>query len=473
MRFGRSEAAAGMIAVAAAVMFTCRATVDPDLFWHLVQGQAVLSGAWVRTNLFSATAAATPQPYVSWAFEAMLAFVARAGLGGVQVIEGALVAGALVGLMATARVRSSGAAALATLLVSLLVLEPRVMPRPYLASWLGVAACAWWWERQRGRVTTGALMWRSIWPVAVLVGLWANLHAEAVFGAGWLLVLGLAGTASRDAAGRPAARAALVAGALGLVATLVTPYGLGLWRYLFENALVPETLRIAELQPPSPSAYPAFFVYLAVLAIALASAPARLTLPESATVAIFAALGVGYIRFTPLVVFAAAPLVARRLDLWIARGWHPRAVLVTALAVVVATLPASPIRMARAWRVGADALAPPEYFSREAVAAIRARGLTGPVFTSLNQGGFIAWAVPGARPFQDSRLQAYPPGHFARIIAASADPAAWHDLTRGLDWAVVSRVSTNELSGAGQFTAPEWARVFQDRAVDVFVLTSR
>ena len=107
--------------------------------------------------------------------------------------------------------------------------------------------------------------------------------------------------------------------------------------------------------------------------------------------------------------------------------------------------------------------------ARVAVAAIRTYRLTGPVFTSLSQGGFIAWAVPGARPYQDSRLQAYPAGHFDRIIAASADPAAWRDLMRGIDWAVVSRVTTNELSGAGQFSQPEWITVYQDQAVEVVV----
>ena len=93
------------LAAAAAVLFTCRATFDPDLFWHLVQGDAVLSGAIVRTNLFSATAAATPQLYVSWGFEAVLALAARAGLGGVQVVEGLLVGAALLLIYAVARVR--------------------------------------------------------------------------------------------------------------------------------------------------------------------------------------------------------------------------------------------------------------------------------------------------------------------------------------------------------------------------------
>ena len=77
-------------------------------------------------------------------------------------------------------------------------------------------------------------------PVVGLIAVWANLHAEAVFGAAWLLLMGVA--SGRSGMTRGAARIALAAGAAGLVATLVTPYGSGLWRYLVENALVPQAL---------------------------------------------------------------------------------------------------------------------------------------------------------------------------------------------------------------------------------------
>jgi hypothetical protein len=136
------------IALVAAAVFSFRATYDPDLFWHLAQGREVLAGHLLRTNALSATAAAYPQYYTSWGFEALAAAVVGvAGSVGLQWLEFGLIAGALLMLYASARVRSSRAGALAVLALSLCVLEPRAMLRPYLFSWIGLALCAWTVER--------------------------------------------------------------------------------------------------------------------------------------------------------------------------------------------------------------------------------------------------------------------------------------------------------------------------------------
>jgi hypothetical protein len=100
----------------------------------------------------------------------------------------------------------------------------------------------------------------------------------------------------------------------------------------------------------------------------------------------------------------------------------------------------------------------------------RAAGLHGPVFNSLNLGGYLAWALyPGTRVFQDSRLQAYPPEHFRAILAASRDLADWDALVAGVDWAVLSLPRPNELSGAGRFRRQQWPTVYWDEAFDVRV----
>ena len=456
------------IALAAAAIFTARPTYDPDLFWHLVQGAEVWAGHIVRTNVFSATAAAYPQQYTSWAFEALLNGGVRVGgLAAVQALQGLLIAVACLVLYASARVRHSATAAVAVLLLSLFVLEPRAMPRPYLVSWIGLGACAYCVERWRcagtGRAPMGAL------PVVALMAVWANCHSEAVFGAGLIGLFGVCEWLRPSVLTRPMAARVVACGALGVVATAATPYGIGMWRYLAENAFVSQGLRIAELQPPSAPSYPAFFAYLAVLVALLVAQPKRLQLWEVTVVVVFAALGLRYIRFTPMIVFAAAPLMASRIEALIARGWDRRAVLVTVAAVMVISAPASPMRMARAWRLGTAAVAPPDVFSPGAIEFARAHQLSGPVFTSMNLGGYVAWMLPEARVFQDSRLQAYPPPHFAAIIDASASPERWRALVSGLDWAMVSLARPNELSGVGQFAPDAWASVFRDRAVEILV----
>ena len=452
------------ISLGAAILFSARAIYDPDLFWHLAQGRDVLAGHIVRANLFSATASAYPQHYTSWGFEAALAFVAgHTGLAGIEVVQGVLVAAALLMLYASARVRYSVVASTAVLLLSLFVIEPRAMPRPYLVSLIGLAACAFAMERWlRDRVINPV-------PIAIVMLLWANLHSEAVLGAAFIGMVGVCEFAWPSQLTRAMSARIVGAGALCLLVTLATPYGVGMWRYLVENAFVPQVLRIAELQPPTPQTYPAFFAWLAILAAVLLSQPKRLWMWEGAVVLVFAALGLRYIRFTPLVVFATAPILASRIDALIARGWDRRAVITTVVAIMAVTMPASPLRMARAWRVGADAMAPPDIFSTDAILFARAHGLSGPVFNSMNLGGYLSWMLPEARVFQDSRLQAYPAEHFTAILDAAQSPERWRQLVRGVDWAIVSLARPNELSGVGKFTDAEWASVFRDRAVEIYV----
>jgi len=445
-----------VVALAAAAVFTFRPTYDPDLFWHLAQGRHAIQEGVVRTNVFSAAHAAYPQHYTSWTFEVVQYLAERsAGLLGVQLFQVGLLVAALLMLYAAARTKGSRAAAFAVLLLALFVVEPRAMPRPYLASCVGFAVCAWWLGR-RSTVhgpSSNVLFF-------LLFAAWSNFHSESLFG---LVFVAL----SVIPHGRAAASKVKLLG-LCTIATLATPYGWGLWRYLYENTAVPSALRIAELEPPTMAAYPAFFAFLAILAVPLATMPPGPTPSEIALAVFFAALGLRYIRFMPMIVFVAAPMLADRLQAWIERGWDRRAVLATAIAVMVVTAPASPRRMLAAWRTGEAALAPKEYFSPGAIEFIRLNNLKAPMFNSMNLGGYLDWELGGGT-FIDSRLQAAPRERFVALTEASADDEKWKALVKDVDWAVVSVARPSDISGVGKFNAPEWFPVFKDQAVEIFV----
>ena len=95
---------------------------------------------------------------------------------------------------------------------------------------------------------------------------------------------------------------------------------------------MPQILAIAELQPAYLPNYRAFFVYVVVALVLLLSLPRRLTLAEAITAVLFAALGFRYVRLTPLVFLATAPMLASRLTVWTTRGLDGRAIMATALA---------------------------------------------------------------------------------------------------------------------------------------------
>src|SRR5207237_2452255 len=136
------------------------------------------------------------------------------------------------------------------------VLEPRAIPRPHLAAFAGMAACALLIERARDRASATPLAWAV--PV---VALWSNLHVESLLGVLFVMLFATAEFVRPMAlASRGEAIRAVAIGAAAVAATMANPYGWGLLRYLAENRHVPQFLNIAELRPAYLPNYRAFFL---------------------------------------------------------------------------------------------------------------------------------------------------------------------------------------------------------------------
>jgi hypothetical protein len=453
------------LAVAAAVLLSFRGIYEADLWWHLAQGREIAAGRLVRTNVFSFIYPDYPQAYTSWLYDLAGYLAWRAAEGtGIQLLHGVLLALMFVFVYLACRERATVSAAIAIVAIGFFVVEPRAIPRPHVASFAGLAACTLLVERARRLGTAAPLGWAI--PV---VALWSNLHAECVFG---VLLVGLfaAGEFAHPAAlQRRESRKAVAIAAGCLLATLVNPYGWGLERYLYENWSVPQFLTIGELQAPSLPGYRAFFAYVVVAAVAMLVPWRAASLSELATAAIFGALGARFLRFTPLLFLVTAPVVADRVGRMIARGVDARAAVATAVAagLLISRLPIAALAELHA---GNRAVAPPEYLSHGMPAFARTTGLRGPVFNSMNLGGYLAWELyPDARIFQDGRLQAVPQQHFQSIVGAWRNQAEWDALVAAVDWAVLSLPRPNQLSGAGRFKRQQWATVYWDEAVDVLV----
>ena len=155
-------------------------------------------------------------------------------------------------------------------------------------------------------------------------------------------------------------------------------------------------------------------------------------LSDAVVFGVFAAFGLMHLRETPLVLCVTAPLAAQRLAGLTARGLDYRAILATSVCAALALSRIPPPVLLRGFAIGADAVEPPQFFSNSAIDFARRTGLSGPVFTSVNLGGYIAWKMyPAARIFQDTRFQAYPPDHFRTTIAASRSQDEWNRLVAG------------------------------------------
>ena len=117
------------------------------------------------------------------------------------------------------------------------------------------------WSHRAGLVAAALLAVRRMPLLLACLAVWSNLHAEVVLGVGFVGLFGLCEWLRPSVLPRRTAAQIVVVAAFGLVMTLASPYGAGLWRYLIENTLVPQSLRIAELQSPTLATYPAFFRY--------------------------------------------------------------------------------------------------------------------------------------------------------------------------------------------------------------------
>jgi len=455
------------VLAAAACLISFRSTYEPDLWWHLAHGRETAAGHFIRTNLFSAAYRDYPQPYTSWLFDLASYMVwTRSGAAGIQALQALLIAMSLGVIAAACRVRSSLAATVAVCAFGWIVLEPRALPRPHLVSFAGMALTVYLIERSRVTGSCRPLLWMLPATIA-----WANFHLETVFGVATVGLFAACEWIRPSALSRAAARQALLIAAGCVAATLATPYGLGLWRYTFENSAVPQLLNVAELQPPYLPNYRGFFTWTALTLAGGALLWRRVSLFDAVAILLFGGLGWRYLRLTPLLFFVSAPLVARALDdlgrLPLVR--RPRAAIAaTALALLLSRVPIP--ALVTDLEAGGDALEPPEVFSPAAMRFARDHQMSGPAFTSINLGGYVAWNLyPSAQVFIDSRLQAYPPEHFLAISRAAGNPEAWDALTQGVDWAVVSVPRVNPFSGTGRFDDRLWATAFHDHAIDILV----
>jgi hypothetical protein len=453
-------------AIVAGAILSFRPIYEPDLWWHLAHGRENLSGRIVRANLFSFTYENYRQRYTSWLFDTgSFAAWRIAGPFGIQAGQAVLLTAALLILFGACRVRAPAWSAAAVLAVGFFILEPRAIPRPHLVSFAGLAACTWSIERAMAR-RTAAPLW---WTVPLVAG-WSNFHVECVFGVLLLALFSAAEVIWPSWLTRREARHALGITALAGLATMLNPYGWGLAAYLYENLSVPRIVAIAELQPPRLPAYRAFFVYLVLTAGLLIAQPRRLTLSEAAVAIVSGTFGLLHLRETPFVLLATAPLVATRLAVLTTHGIDYRAIVVTMFAGALALSRIPLPLLFTEIHAGRAAVEPPLFFSPQAIQFIQQTGLEGPVFNSHNLGGYLAWSLyPRVRIFQDSRLQAYPPEHFRRIIEASASQESWNVVIADVDWAVISVSRPNQLAGTGRFPATDWASVYQDAAMEIVV----
>jgi hypothetical protein len=239
--------------------------------------------------------------------------------------------------------------------------------------------------------------------IAVLMALWANLHAGFMYGV--IVLLAGIGTSLLE---REGLRQRAIVALVGLGATLATPLGIANWREIALSLTRSQANMIAEWQPPGFAGMYLFF-WLAAAGLVVGLATRRRTgLNAYERVSAMAALAAFLLatrgmRHVPAFMMLAAP----PLSLFLlgeskapatspSRAWTALAATVVSSAAIGAAVIWNAPTLAMQWHPMAPAI-------RDALAACRP-----PLVNTYSGGGPIIWFVPGQPVFVDSRQDPYP-----------------------------------------------------------------
>ena len=376
---------------------------DPDLWGHVRFGQDILASRTIpEVDPYSFT---SDRPWVNheWLAEVVMAGAYNgSGALGLSALKIASILAVAVFVAASVR-RASSRATTRYFLVALAVLltYPRMQTvRPQLFSVVAFAALLFLLQR----ASDGARRW--VYFIPLLMALWANVHGGFLVGALVLFAWCTVEIARRWKDKRTVA-AWLACGTAAAVATLINPYGVRLWEFVWATVGmrqdIPEWWPIVRVET-------AVFIMWSISALAALTVLSRpkcsAPVTHLVTVAVLGVLSAFVSRldaFFALTVFVLlAPQIASRLD----RGkqpegaqmsWHQPAVLVTVgvLALVSST-----------HQLQCISIREPISPEANAVRFLSAGGLHGRVLTLFEWGEYAIWYLtPGMRISFDGRRE--------------------------------------------------------------------
>jgi len=417
------------------VLVAMQPIIDPDIWWHLRTGQWIIEHGTVPIiDPFSSYGAGKPWIAYSWLFEVLVYGLHQAfGLVGIilyTVVCSLLITAALYALIR--KLVSHFPSEIALTAASLCAIAPLLNPRPWLLTILffTIEMNLLLTARQSGDT-------RRLLLLPPLFALWANIHIQFIYG---LFVLGLVtiepiidrilgrSSCASEEKTLPFNRMLLIT-AVCIVATLATPYHFFLFRAIIE--LITQTgafQYISELTAPSFRVLPDWFVLALTLSAVFSlgwrreTRPFPLLLLATGTFLAFRARRDVWFAIVAAVTLIAMSrsngtvVTADRFALTRVRTLFIAGAVVTALVLIARTRHIS----------GPDlqsALA--KKFPAAAVAVVKERGFTGPLYNHFDWGGYFIWRLPHLPVSMDGRTNVHGDERIDRSIATWAGKNGW------------------------------------------------
>lgn len=452
MSISSERLAIGVAFIALAVL-ACFAPAQGDTWWLLRAGRDIWATGHVPlVDTYSYTAAGAPWPNHEWLTEALFYGLFR--IGGLPLLTAACAAAAVGAWALAASVARGPFEARFGLLVACMVPTAITFAlRPQMLTLLFFSVVCVLLVRNR-------LFWV---PFVMLV--WANCHGAVALG-----LVAIAGAAvAALVADRRRILSLVWTGAASAAATLLTPLGIGLWRFWIESPARSRVNDLIEWRSPdlSPAMWP-FWLLAALLVIATLRNRRHLAADTRCVVAIALCvlpLALQAMRNVPIFVLVAYPAVTsvvgsvgRRSS---TRSVHERgglnAVLLAlsgAVAILVVALSWTFPPSVLGWRP----------FAPEALAAVSR--CEGPLFNTYAAGGALIWFLPTRPVFVDSRQDPYP----MELVAASFNAELTGDYRAAFDaYGVRCTILPVESPLAERLrTESRWSTSFRDNQWVVF-----
>jgi hypothetical protein len=412
--FALARYAPGAVLIAILLADSNRHT-DPDLWGHLRFGQDFIAGRHLlHHDIYSYSAAGHQWRDHEWLAEVVMAIAYNAaGVIGLKLWKLACTAAALLLVADTEALTGAPVTIQLVILFATacgFVLQAQFRPQMFSLVLLGALLALLARDNYRRD--------ERLWLVVPLMALWANLHGGFFIGIA-VLALYSAVAALRDrAAGTGWRRGAqlFVLTVAAIAATLVNPYGVGMWETVAHALLNPYTRNVVNDWQPlwwamrtqwhsAPSGvvlYLAVIAMMAALAIAFAAMPSADDLPLVAVAVMMALAAFFSVRNMAMAAMAISGPLASHLAMLHPHDDAPPSPpwrLASHLAIV-----ALACVMALGGGLFSRWLAQDRAYPAAALAFMNERGLHGNLFGEFGWGEYLIWhAAPENKVFIDGR----------------------------------------------------------------------
>ena len=475
---------------------------DCDTGWHIRTGEWIVAHHWVPVrDIFSFSRAGRPWYAWEWLSEVLFAWLnSRGGLAAVVLFSIVLIAATFMLLFRLTRRKSNAIVALVVTMVAAAASSVHWLARPHLFTLLFVVLFYGALERVRdGRTRLAGVPYLVLLPAATIV--WTNLHGGffvgiltiAAYGGGELLQAAFAADREeRRLAGRRAGRYLLCASAC-LAASLVNPYFYRLhvhvWQYVSDPYQSQHIMEFLTLSFHHPAAI--FFEGMLMMSAAAGFwYVSRGRFIEPLLLIMWGHAALLAARNIPIFMIAAAPLVARAMEEWLAllpelrvaewvrsgvrrfnllaadtndtdniARWHLASVAGAAVVAALLYAPSPP----KLFRAEFD----PKSYPAAAVERLR-HDPSARIFTHDQWGDYLIYRLyPGTKVFVDGRSDFYGDDFEEKCISVLSVKYDWEKTLDGFGVDTILLPPSAPLTGALKESS-RWRVVYDDGVALVF-----